>query len=283
MDSSSPLIGGSQVASGGGLASITADDDVLEVWFPNPQLGPRASDHIGVDETDDPVRKIRTRRLATFSDLTQPPQDVPDAYLRLHALSHRLVAPGEVNLEGILDLLPTVVWSDAGPCRAADFETVRAQLRVRNRGVGPRIWGIDKFPRMVDYVSPPDIRIADADRVRLGAHLGSGTVIMHEGFVDFNAGTSGAAMVEGRIAEGALVGEGCQIGASAGVGFSLGEGCQVEAALYLAESTSIRLDDGTIATGADLAGQPRLRFYRDSLSGEVHATACATTSASVTS
>ncbi|WP_250505154.1 2,3,4,5-tetrahydropyridine-2,6-dicarboxylate N-succinyltransferase [Bowdeniella massiliensis] len=297
MESSSPLIGGTRVASGTGLATITDDDQVLDVWFPEPKLGPHASDHVGIDESEDPIRRVRTRRIATFSDLELAPSDVPDVYLRLHLLSRRLLAPNEVNLDGLFDILPTVVFTDAGPCRREDFESLRARLRVRNRGVAPRVHCVDKIPRMVDYVLPDGVRIADADRVRLGAHLAAGTTVMHEGFVNYNAGTLGRSMVEGRISQGATVDDGsdigggasimgtlsgggkerisigkrCLIGANAGVGISLGDDCVVEAGLYVTPGTKVRLADETVCSARELSGASGLLYLRHSLTGQVRA------------
>ena len=203
-------------AWGHGLVTETTDGTVLDAWFPAPALG--APDHsapspeVSALAVDDDLRGTR-RRLATVSiDLDAAPADTPDAYLRLHLLSHRLVAPNTINLEGIFAALPNVVWTNHGPCAVDGFELTRARLAAR----GPvQVLGVDKFPRMVDYVVPSGVRIADADRVRLGAHLSSGTTVMHEGFVNFNAGTLGASMVEGRISQGVVVGDGSDIGGGA--------------------------------------------------------------------
>src|SRR5690606_38271094 len=206
--------------------------------------------------------------------------DTHDAYLRLHLLSNRLVQPHGANLDGIFGLLNNVVWTNHGPCAVEGF----AQLQLRLRAVGQHVtvYGVDKFPRMVDYVVPSGVRIAEADRVRLGAHLAEGTTVMHEGFCNFNAGTLGASMVEGRISAGVVVGdgsdigggasimgtlsgggsevitigEGCLIGANAGVGISLGDGCIVEAGCYVTAGSKLTLPDGDVVKARDLSGQP---------------------------
>ena len=188
---------------------------------------------------------------------------MPDAYLRLHLLSHRLVRPHGLNLDGIFGVLTNVVWTSAGPCPVDDFEATRLRLRAAQGPV--QVFGVDKFPRMTDYVVPTGVRIADADRVRLGAHLAEGTTVMHEGFVNYNAGTLGTSMVEGRITAGVVVGDGsdvgggssimgtlsgggtqvvsigerCLLGANAGIGISLGDDCVVEAGCYVTAGTKV--------------------------------------------
>ncbi|MGD9529606.1 2,3,4,5-tetrahydropyridine-2,6-dicarboxylate N-succinyltransferase [Pseudonocardia sp.] len=285
-------------ASGTGLATVTDTGVVLDTWYPAPALGPDAEDTsallaglVGEDAT----RGVRTTVVRTaIESLADPPKDAPDAYLRLHLLSHRLIRPHEANLEGIFGLLANVVWTNAGPCAVPGFETVRARLRSR----GPvTVFGVDKFPRMVDYVVPGGVRIADADRVRLGAHLASGTTVMHEGFVNYNAGTLGASMVEGRISAGVVVGEEsdlggsasimgtlsgggkevisigrrCLVGANAGIGISLGDDCVVEAGLYVTAGTKVTVPDGTVTSARLLSGQNGLLFRRHSLTGAVEA------------
>ena len=230
--------------------------------------------------------------MLVIADLDSPPADTADAYLRLHLLSHRLVAPNSINLDGIFAALPNVVWTNHGPCAVDGFEQTRARLRAQ----GPvTVFGVDKFPRMVDYVVPSGVRIADADRVRLGAHLASGTTVMHEGFVNFNAGTLGASMVEGRISQGVVVGDGsdigggastmgtlsgggtervrigrrCLLGAESGLGIALGDDCVVEAGLYVTAGTKVTLPDGQVVKARELSGQDNLLFLRDSVSGTV--------------
>ena len=227
-------------------------------------------------------------------DLAEPPRDVPDAYLRLHLLSHRLVRPHGLNLDGIFGVLTNVVWTSAGPCPVDDFEATR--LRLRLRGQGPvQVFGVDKFPRMTDYVVPSGVRIADADRVRLGAHLAEGTTVMHEGFVNYNAGTLGTSMVEGRITAGVVVGDGsdvgggasimgtlsgggtqvvsigqrCLLGANAGIGIALGDDCVVEAGCYVTAGTKVTLPDGQVVKALDLSGGSHLLFRRNSVTGTV--------------
>jgi 2,3,4,5-tetrahydropyridine-2-carboxylate N-succinyltransferase len=211
----------------------------------------------------------------------------------LHLLSHRLVQPHGLALDGIFSLLANVVWTSAGPCAVDGFEEVRAALRVRDGHVS--VFGVDKFPRMVDYVIPSGVRIADADRVRLGAHLAPGTTVMHEGFINFNAGTLGTSMVEGRISSGVVVGDGsdvgggasimgtlsgggkevisvgkkCLLGANSGLGISLGDNCVVEAGTYITAAAKVRLPDGSIAKAASLSGASNLLFRRNSLDGSL--------------
>jgi 2,3,4,5-tetrahydropyridine-2-carboxylate N-succinyltransferase len=284
-------------ASATGLATIAADGTILDTWYPAPALGPDAPDRsadleplAGVDA----ARGVRTVVVRTaIESLADPPVDAHDVYLRLHLLSHRTIAPHEANLTGQFGLLATVVWTDRGPCAVADFETTRARLRA----TGPvTVHSIDKFPRMVDYVLPTGVRIADADRVRLGAHLAPGTTVMHEGFVNFNAGTLGASMVEGRVSAGVVLGDGsdlgggasimgtlsgggkevvsvgrrCLIGANAGIGISLGDDCVVEAGLYVTAGTKVTMTDGgAVVAARTLSGKNGLLFRRNSVSGAV--------------
>jgi 2,3,4,5-tetrahydropyridine-2-carboxylate N-succinyltransferase len=231
--------------------------------------------------------------LTVIEDLAAPPADTHDAYLRLHLLSHRLVAPNSINLDGIFGALPNVAWTNRGPVDPADLPSVRLRARALDRPLS--ITSIDKFPQMTDYVAPGGVRIADARRVRLGAHLAEGTTVMHEGFVNFNAGTLGASMVEGRISQGVVVGDGSDIGggasimgtlsgggkdiisvgtgsligANAGLGISLGDGCIVEAGLYLTAGTRVTTPEGETVKARDLSGQSNLLFRRNSMTGAV--------------
>jgi 2,3,4,5-tetrahydropyridine-2-carboxylate N-succinyltransferase len=287
-------------AHGFGLASIAADGSILDVYYPSPALGPlvpgatdpaELSTLAGTDE----LRGVRTEVLSRQIELAAEPVDAADVYLRLHLLSHRLVVPHGLNLNGIFGLLNNVVWTNHGPCAVTGFEQVRTRLRARGHVT---VYGVDKFPRMVDYVLPAGVRIADADRVRLGAHLAAGTTVMHEGFVNYNAGTLGASMVEGRISAGVVVGDGsdvgggasimgtlsgggkevisvgqrCLIGANAGIGISLGDDCVVAAGTYVTAGSKVVLPDGTVGKAAELSGQSGLRFWQNSLTGalEVH-------------
>ncbi len=284
-------------AAGWGLATVHASGQVLDTWFPSPALsstaGPQpswAEDARHIDEQ----RRVSQEAVEVVIDLDAPPASVPDAYLRLHLLSHRLVQPRSINLEGLFGILPNVVWTTAGPCAVADFDEVRLALRQTGHVT---VLSVDKFPRMVDYVLPSGVRIGDADRVRLGAHLATGTTVMHEGFVNFNAGTLGASMVEGRISAGVVVDDGsdigggasimgtlsgggtqvvsigkrCLLGAQAGVGISLGDDCVVEAGLYVTAGTKVTLPDGTVVKARELSGQPGLLFIRNSVTGAVEA------------
>jgi len=292
-------------ASGIGLATITADGTVLDTWFPAPELsasGPAGTARLSGDDVpadlaaltgkdeDRDVEVVAVR--TTIADLNDKPADTHDVWLRLHLLSHRLTKPHEANLDGIFGLLSNVVWTNFGPCAVEGFETTRARLRKRG---AVAVYGIDKFPRMVDYVTPSGVRIADADRVRLGAHLASGTTVMHEGFVNFNAGTLGTSMVEGRISAGVVVDDGsdigggasimgtlsgggkevikvgkrCLLGANSGLGISLGDDCVVEAGLYVTGGTKVTTADGQVTKAIELSGASNLLFRRNSLSGAV--------------
>jgi 2,3,4,5-tetrahydropyridine-2-carboxylate N-succinyltransferase len=290
-----------QQAHGWGLATVVAGGPgagtVLDTWFPTPSLGdapsgagaPEALERLARDHG---VRRVRTEVRHVRIDLASPPQDAPDAYLRLHLLSHRLVRPRALNMDGIFGVLANVVWTSAGPCPTDDFEATRARLRA-DRPV--QVWGVDKFPRMTDYVVPTGVRIGDADRVRLGAHLAEGTTVMHEGFVNYNAGTLGTSMVEGRISAGVIVGDGsdvgggasimgtlsgggqhvisigerCLVGANAGIGISLGDDCVVEAGCYVTAGTKVTMPDGRVVKAAELSGGDNLLFRRNSVTGTV--------------
>ncbi|HEX2856441.1 MAG TPA: 2,3,4,5-tetrahydropyridine-2,6-dicarboxylate N-succinyltransferase [Propionibacteriaceae bacterium] len=286
-------------AWGHGLASVHgASSLLLDTWFPAPRLGDlpdgsRPDPGLVAAQRSDALRGVETRVVTTVVDLDAPPASTDDAYLRLHLLSHRLAAPRTINLEGIFAVLPNVVWTSAGPCAVEGFEAVR--LAFRAAGLQLSVFGVDKFPRMVDYVLPTGVRIADADRVRLGAHLAEGTTVMHEGFVNYNAGTLGTSMVEGRISAGVVVGagsdvgggasimgtlsgggtqvisigEGSLLGAESGIGISLGDNCVVEAGLYVTAGTKVRLPDGRVVKALELSGADDLLFLRDSQSGAV--------------
>ncbi|GHF23191.1 2,3,4,5-tetrahydropyridine-2,6-dicarboxylate N-succinyltransferase [Amycolatopsis deserti] len=297
-------------AHGVGLATVTTDGTVLDTWFPQPKLGEpgtsgterltreqaveilgeAAAELLGPDEARGvEVVAVRT----TIGTLAQAPADAHDIYLRLHLLSHRLVQPHGQNLDGIFGLLANVVWTNHGPCPVEGFEQTRLRLRAR----GPvTVYSVDKFPRMVDYVVPTGVRIGDADRVRLGAHLANGTTVMHEGFVNFNAGTLGASMVEGRISAGVVVGDGtdvgggasimgtlsgggkevislgerCLIGANGGVGISLGDDSVVEAGLYVTAGTKVVVEGKTVKA-RELSGISGALFRRNSETGAVEA------------
>jgi 2,3,4,5-tetrahydropyridine-2-carboxylate N-succinyltransferase len=242
---------------------------------------------------DDSIRKVKKIAVKTQINLDDKPKDVSDVYLRLHLLSHRIVKPNSVNLEGIFGILPNVVWTSAGACAVDGFEKVRHELQ--NKYGNMIVYGVDKFPRMVDYVIPEGVRIADGDRVRLGAYLSAGTTVMHEGFINFNAGTLGKSMVEGRISAGVVVGDGSDIGggasimgtlsgggkevisvgqrtllgANSGIGISLGDDCIVEAGIYITAGSKITLPDGKIVKAKDLSGANNLLFRRNSQSGSL--------------
>ncbi len=291
-------------AHGIGVATIASDGTVLDTWFPAPTLGDPS--FVGTRRLDasqagelapllgrDDVRDVEVVAVETgIGKLSEAPVDTHDLYLRLHLLSARLVRPHGLSLDGIFGLLSNVVWTSHGPCAVEGFESVRTRLRAR----GPvTVYGVDKFPRMVDYVLPSGVRIADADRVRLGAHLAPGTTVMHEGFVNYNAGTLGASMVEGRISAGVVVGDGsdvgggasimgtlsgggkevislgerCLLGANSGIGISLGDDCVVEAGLYVTAGTKVTLPDGSTVKAKELSGRSSMLLRRNSTTGTV--------------
>jgi len=289
-------------ASGHGIATITNAGVVLDVWYPKPALSSSGSLDAPSPEllalaTSDELRGVFREVVTTEISLEVAPKDAKDAYLRLHLLSHRLVKPHGLSLDGIFGLLTNVVWTNHGPCAVDDFETVRAKLMAKFGQV--TVYSVDKFPRMVDYVVPTGVRIADADRVRLGAYLSSGTTVMHEGFVNFNAGTLGASMVEGRISAGVVVGDGSDIGggasimgtlsgggkevisigeksllgANSGLGISLGNNCVVEAGTYVTAAAKVTLPDGQVVKAAQLSGGDNLLFRRNSQTGALEVVA----------
>ncbi|MBO0595669.1 2,3,4,5-tetrahydropyridine-2,6-dicarboxylate N-succinyltransferase [Nesterenkonia sp. E16_7] len=295
-----------RTASGHGLATVTTDGTVLDTWFPRPVMAPLSENDdaeliaaLQAAAGEDPDRGVTTQVVSVESDLDAEASSASDVWLRLHLLSHRLVKPRSINLDGIFGHLSNVVWTNFGPCAVADFETTRLKLRSRGH---VSVHSIDKFPRLVDYVTPSGVRIGDADRVRLGAHLAEGTTVMHEGFVNFNAGTLGTSMVEGRISAGVVVGDGTDIGggasimgtlsgggkekitlgervllgANSGVGISVGDDCVIEAGLYVTAGTKVSVlgDDRSVTDtvkASALSGVPNLLFRRDSVTGAVQA------------
>jgi 2,3,4,5-tetrahydropyridine-2,6-dicarboxylate N-succinyltransferase len=312
-DATSPARGG---AAGAGLATLTADGTVLDTWFPAPRLagpaqagtpgtvrltGEQAQAELGgaaVLAGEDALRDVEVAAVRTvIGDLSAPPADTHDVWLRLHLLSHRLIRPNGANLDGIFGLLANVAWTTLGPVTPSQVGRVRTLARVSRLAF--EVTGVDKFPRMTDYVIPDGVRIADADRVRLGAHLAPGTTVMHEGFVNFNAGTLGTCMVEGRISAGVAVGdhsdigggasiqgtlsgggkqvisigERCLLGANSGIGISLGDDCTVEAGLYVMPGTLVALPDGQVVKALEVSGTSGLLFRRNSRSGAVEALA----------
>jgi 2,3,4,5-tetrahydropyridine-2-carboxylate N-succinyltransferase len=271
-----------------------AGSTILDVWYPEPALGPIAGEpdaSLVAMALPDVERGVTRKVVSVEIDLDSAPTDALDAYLRLHLLSHRLVKPHGQVLDGIFGLLSNVVWTSAGPCAVEGFELTRARLKLKYGSVA--VYGVDKFPRMVDYVIPSGVRIADADRVRLGAYLAHGTTVMHEGFVNFNAGTLGTSMVEGRISAGVVVGDGtdvgggasimgtlsgggkevisigekCLLGANSGLGISLGDNCVIEAGTYITAAAKVTLPDGEVVKAGSLSGASNLLFRRNSLTG----------------
>jgi 2,3,4,5-tetrahydropyridine-2-carboxylate N-succinyltransferase len=284
-------------AAGRGIATISANHDaILEVWYRDLATGELpAGTPLDLSATADDERHVRFEVVETRIDLDAPPDGAADAYLRLHLLSARLVRPRELNVDGIFGQLGLVAWTDLGAVHPADLDELRARRRLAGRPL--TVHGIDKFPRMTDFVSPSGIRIADASRVRLGAYLAEGTVVMPSGFVNFNAGTLGPAMVEGRITAGSIVeadsdvgagssimgtlsgggthmttiGKRCLLGANAGTGISLGDDSAVEAGLYVTRGTLVTLPDGKVVKAIQLSGMPGILFRRNSVSGTVEA------------
>ena len=282
------------MAWGAGIATV-AGERVLDVFYPDPQLGEPGKPP-ELPASIDQRRGTRSKQILTvIEDLAQPPADTADAYLRLHLLSHRLIKPHGANLDGIFGVLPVVAWTNHGPVDPGLLPQV--QLRMRSHGDNLEVYSLDKFPRMTDYVAPTGVRVADADRVRLGAYLAEGTTVMHEGFVNYNAGTLGHSMVEGRISAGVVVGDGsdvgggasimgtlsgggtevisigerCLLGANSGIGISLGDDCTVEAGLYVTAGTLITLPDGEVVKARELSGASGLLFRRNSRTGTVEA------------
>jgi 2,3,4,5-tetrahydropyridine-2-carboxylate N-succinyltransferase len=283
------------IASGHGIATIS-NGTTLDVWFPAPALTAltgSAPAELTALVGEDTARAVNRELVSIEIDITKAPANAADAYLRLHLLSHRLVKPHGLVLDGVFGILSNVVWTSVGPCAVDGFELTRARLKAVHGHVS--VYGVDKFPRMVDYVVPSGVRIADADRVRLGAHLASGTTVMHEGFVNFNAGTLGTSMVEGRISAGVVVGDGtdvgggasimgtlsgggkevisigekCLLGANSGLGISLGDNCVIEAGTYITAAAKVKLPDGEVVKAGTLSGASNLLFRRNSLDGSL--------------
>jgi 2,3,4,5-tetrahydropyridine-2-carboxylate N-succinyltransferase len=281
-----------------GVATYDAADTLLDVWYPDPTLGstPKVVNGLEAISDHDPLRGTTSRVIEThIADLSHQPQDAADAYLRLHLLSHRIIRPHGADLTGIFGLLANVAWTNCGPVALTELPAVR--VKACSAGQHLTVYSVDKFPRMVDYVVPSGVRIADADRVRLGAHLAEGTTVMHEGFVNFNAGTLGTSMVEGRISAGVVVGDGsdigggasimgtlsgggsevisvgerCLLGANSGIGISLGDDCVVEAGCYITAGSKVSLPDGSTVKGANLSTANGLLFRRNSLTGALEA------------
>jgi 2,3,4,5-tetrahydropyridine-2-carboxylate N-succinyltransferase len=295
-----------RAAWGAGLVTESADGATLDAWFRWLGWGEYGDDvmakahpdldaELGMRERPDPVRNVVVRPVRLTIDVDTAPASAADVYLRLHLLSHRFVAPRAVNLDGAFGLLTNVAWTNRGPVAVGEVDALR--FRLRRDGQPLSVHGLDKFPRMTDYVVPSGVRIADANRVRLGAHLAEGTVVMHEGFVNFNGGTLGTSMVEGRISQGVVVGDGsdvgggasimgtlsgggteqitigerCLLGANSGIGISLGDDCVVEAGLYLTAGTLVKLPDGTVAKGRELSGISNMLFIRHGQTGAIEA------------
>ncbi|MBB2974783.1 2,3,4,5-tetrahydropyridine-2-carboxylate N-succinyltransferase [Microbacterium endophyticum] len=292
-----------------GLSTTAENGTVLDAWFPHVHEGqapsasnlPELPSELSALATPDPRRSVTVEVVVVEIDLDAAPASTHDAYLRLHALSHRIAAPNTLNLDGLFGVLPNVAWTTAGPVHPDDLTRLRPALMR----AGIQVQSIDKFPRLLDYVTPDGVRIADASRVRLGAHLAPGTTVMHEGFVNFNAGTLGASMVEGRISQGVVVGDGSDIGggasimgtlsgggnhrvsigartllgANAGIGISLGDDCIVEAGLYVTAGSKIVLADEPVQAdgarpvvkGAALSGSNGILIRRNSLTGAIEA------------
>jgi 2,3,4,5-tetrahydropyridine-2-carboxylate N-succinyltransferase len=285
-------------AWGVGLATIAADGTTLDTFFRHLGLGAAvpANTPTETQSTTDENRGVAIMPTTLVIDTDAAPTSATDVYLRLHLLSHRICLPRTINLDGAFGLLANVAWTSIGPVALNTLDDVRYNLL--RQGQHLVVHGVDKFPRMTDYVVPSGVRIADASRVRLGAHLASGTTVMHEGFCNFNAGTLGASMVEGRISAGVIVGDGsdigggasimgtlsgggkemvtvgekCLLGANSGLGISLGNECIIEAGLYVTAGTQVKLPDGTVVKARELSGANGLLFWRNSQTGAVEAT-----------
>jgi 2,3,4,5-tetrahydropyridine-2-carboxylate N-succinyltransferase len=285
------------MAYGVGVATQTESGQTLDCHFYSLGLGSKPANKQGetlnLQQDSDLIRKVKKIVVDISIDLSVAPKDVADVYLRLHLLSHRLVKPHSINLDNIFTLLPNVVWTSVGACEINSFDQVR--LALQNKYGNLTVYSVDKFPRMIDYVIPEGVRIADGDRVRLGAYLSAGTTVMHEGFVNFNAGTLGKSMVEGRISSGVVVGDGSDIGggasimgtlsgggkevisigertllgANSGAGISLGNDCVIEAGVYITAGSKILLPDGKIVKAKELSGANNLLFRRNSQSGSL--------------
>lgn len=310
-----------RTAWGWGLASVDAAGTTLDVWYPQLNLGEAPADtdrpnhnFEGLACAEPDARGVRRVPVFTVSKLDEPIEDAADAYLRLHLMSMRMAKPNTLNLDGIFAKLATVVWTNYGPFAVADFALRKADVMAAARKAAPMgmplanvdVISLDKIPRMLDYVTPTGVRVADASRVRLGAYLSEGTTVMHAGFVNFNAGTLGVSMVEGRISQGVVVGDGSDIGggasimgtlsgggkhrvsigehsllgANAGIGISLGDNCTVEAGLYVTAGTKIAIYDKAkveagepleVVKGAELSGKNNILFIRNSQTGVIEA------------
>jgi len=298
------------MAWGAGLATIDSSGNTLDTWYRWLGWGEYGSDpsadgaggdsvhwnqieeRLGMRDQRDEVRNVTIRPVRISIDVDESPASPEDAYLRLHLLSHRLATPHSMNMDGTFGALNNVAWTNLGPVAVAELDDVR--LKTRLGGGVLSVHGLDKFPRMTDYVVPTGVRIADADRVRLGAHLAEGTTVMHEGFCNFNAGTLGTSMIEGRISAGVVIGDGsdiggsasiqgtlsgggtetlsvgerCLLGANAGIGISLGDDCAVEAGLYITAATPVLTPDGVVKA-RDISGISGVLFIRDGQSGQV--------------
>ena len=285
------------LAYGVGVATQTESGQTLDCHFHSIGLGSKPANKQGetlsLQQDSHLIRKVKKIPVDIGIELSVAPKDVADVYLRLHLLSHRLVKPHGVNLDNIFTILPNVVWTSVGACEINNFDQVR--LALQNKYGNLTVYSVDKFPRMIDYVIPEGVRIADGDRVRLGAYLSAGTTVMHEGFVNFNAGTLGKSMVEGRISSGVVVGDGSDIGggasimgtlsgggkevisigertllgANSGIGISLGNDCVIEAGVYITAGSKILLPDGKIVKAKELSGANNLLFRRNSQSGSL--------------
>jgi len=288
-----------QTAYGFGVATQTKSGQILDCTFHTLGLGSAPANNLANEFKsqlgEDQIRNLSKIAIELSIDLAEKPKDATDVFLRLHLISHRLVKPHGLNLDGVFALLSNVVWTSAGACEVEGFDKVRRELQ--NKYGNLTVYSVDKFPRMIDYVIPEGVRIADGDRVRLGAYLASGTTVMHEGFVNFNAGTLGKSMVEGRISAGVIVGDGSDIGggasimgtlsgggkevisigqrtllgANSGIGISLGDDCVVEAGVYITAGSKITLPDNKIVKAKELSGANNLLFRRNSQSGALEA------------
>ena len=279
-----------------GLLTKSSSGETLDAYFPVIEFNDQKTDI--QDISTDNLEKEVVEKNWTQKDLDEPIEDVVSAYLKLHLISYRFVLPNSINLDGLFNALPNVAWTNKGPISIDEIDQELLNSKQNKNNLFIR--SLDKFPQLVDYIIPKNVRIADASRVRLGAYLSPGTTIMHEGFVNFNAGTLGTAMIEGRISAGVVVGdnsdlgggcstmgtlsggnnikisigENCLIGANAGVGIPLGDNCTIEAGLYITAGTKIEVykengDIDGIFKGSELSNCSNLVFLRNSQNGKV--------------
>ena len=277
-----------------GIANLSSKGEMLDVFFPYVEFGEEKITGEITNINDNSMKIVEISW--TEKDLERPIENIIDAYLKLHLLSYKLVLPNSLNLDGLFLNIPNVVWTNQGPISLDEIDERLIASKINKNELYIR--SIDKFPCLTDYIVPQKVRIADSSRVRLGAYLSEGTTIMHEGFVNFNAGTLGKAMIEGRISAGVVIGantdlgggsstmgtlsggnntkisigDNCLLGANSGIGISLGDNCTVEAGLYITAGTKITILDGKeskLIKASEISGIENTLFFRDSTTGKV--------------